>query len=61
MTTYFDAVLDGDMRPLVNGSPEEVLLWLDRRPLIQERDDLQVCVGRTMQLMTVEEYLQQFG
>ena len=61
MTTYFDAVLDGDMSPLVNGSPEEVLLWLDRRPLIQERDDLQVCVGRTMQLMTVEEYLQQFG
>jgi hypothetical protein len=49
------------MRTLVNGSPEDVLEWLDRRPSTQERDDLQVCVGRTMQLMTVEDYLQQFG
>jgi len=59
MTAYFDAVLDQQMRPLCNGSPEEVLEWLDRHRNIE--DELQVCVGRTMKLITVEEYLQQFG
>lgn len=59
MTTYFDAVLDERMQPLVNGTPEEVLAWLESRP--QFEDQVQVCIGKTMQLVTVEEYLQQFG
>lgn len=56
---YFDAVLDDDMKPLCNGTQEEVLAWLDERP--QFHDQLQVCVGKTMQFVTVEEYLQMFG
>lgn len=56
---YFDAVLDDDMNPLVNGTQEEVLEWLDKRRGIE--DEVQVCIGKTMQLVTVEEYLEQFG
>lgn len=59
MTTYFDAVLDEKMNPLVNGTPEEVLEWLDKRRGIE--DDVHICVGRTMTFMTVAEYLEEFG
>lgn len=59
MTTYYDAVLDGDMQPLCNGSQDEVLEWLETRPSLQ--DDVTVCIGRTMKFVSVEEYLQQFG
>jgi len=59
MTTYFDAVLDDDMKPLCNGSQEEVLAWLEERT--QFHSQLQVCIGRTMRFVSVEEYLRQFG
>ncbi|QJD49807.1 hypothetical protein SEA_CLUBPENGUIN_83 [Streptomyces phage ClubPenguin] len=59
MTAYFDAVLDERMRPLCNGTQEEVLAWLESRP--QFEDDVVVCIGKTMQMVTVEEYLEQFG
>lgn len=59
MTTYFDAVLDENMTPLCNGTPEEVLEWLDQRKGIE--DEVCVCVGRTMKIITVKEYLEQFG
>lgn len=62
MTTYFDAVLDDDMKPLVNGTPEEVLAWLEERiNLMPLQEQVRVCIGRTMQMVTVEEYLEQFG
>lgn len=59
MTTYFDAVLDERMNPLVNGRPEEVLEWLDQRRGIE--GEIRVCIGKTMQIVSVEEYLQEFG
>lgn len=59
MTTYFDAVLDDRMMPLVNGTQEEVLAWLEARP--QFESQIQVCIGKTMQLVTVQEYLEMFG
>lgn len=59
MDTYFDAVLDDRMNPLINGRPEEVLEWLESRPSLEDR--VQVCIGKTMQMVTVEEYLEQFG
>lgn len=59
MSVYFDAVLDVNMTPLCNGTPEEVLAWLDERP--QFHDQVQVCIGKTMEFMTVEDYLEQFG
>lgn len=59
MSVYFDAVLDVNMTPLCNGTQEEVLAWLDERP--QFHDQVQVCIGKTMEFMTVEDYLEQFG
>lgn len=52
---YFDAVLDGYNRPLFNGTPEECMYWLQERPSIH--DKLTVCVGLTMKMLTVAEYL----
>lgn len=53
---YFDAVLNLKMMPLFNGTPVEVKQWLENTTA-----DLyklfQVCIGETMQLMTVSEYL----
>lgn len=59
MTTYFDAVLDNNMKPLCNGTPEEVLAWLEARS--EYHGELQVCIGMSMRFVTVEEYLQMFG
>lgn len=59
MTTCFDAVLDDRKKPLYNGTPEEVLMWLESQPSIQ--NEVMVCIGRTMRFVTVEEYLQEFG
>lgn len=59
MTTYFDAVLDGSKKPLCNGSQEKVLEWLESRPSVQS--EIKVCIGRTMEIVSVEEYLEQFG
>lgn len=59
MTAYFDAVLDENMRPLFNGSAEEVLGWLEARPSLEKK--VRVCIGRDEKTVTVEEYLQQFS
>jgi hypothetical protein len=57
MTMYFDAVLDDRMNPLYNGTTEEVLAWLEtEKPMT-----VSVCIGKTMQLVTVEKYVEQFG
>lgn len=67
MSAYFDTVLDERMNPLYKGSPEEVLGWLEERrndwresePPIDGK--VWVCISKTMQMVTVEEYLRQFG
>ena len=56
---YFDAVLDERMHPLCNGTPEEVLAWLEARR--EYDDDICVCIGKTMKIVSVEEYLADFG
>jgi hypothetical protein len=57
MTMYFDAVLDDRMNPLYNGTTEEVLAWLEtEKPMT-----VSVCIGKTMQIVTVEKYVEQFG
>jgi hypothetical protein len=68
MTTYFDAVLDEHMKPLCNGTQEEVLAWLEERRNDWRKGDqsiedkqVRVCIGKTMQLVTVGEYIDQFG
>lgn len=55
---YFDAVLDDRMTPLFNGTPEETKAWLERwNPPQDIKDTLQVCRGKTLHMLTVDEYL----
>lgn len=53
---YFDAVLDKDSRPIFNGTPEETMEWLKTNQWAHKVD---VCIGRTMQIVSVPEYLEQ--
>lgn len=51
---YFDAVLDGDLNPLFNGTPQECKAWLSETTVGPE---VQVCIGKTLALVSVNEYL----
>lgn len=51
---YFDAVLDKDMAPLFNGTPEETKKWLETN---ETDNSVRVCIGTSMALVTVPEYL----
>lgn len=51
---YFDAILDGRMNVLFNATPEECKDWLSEHTT---GPDVRVCVGKTMELLTVNEYL----
>ena len=53
---YFDAVLDFNMKPLFNGTPEETKEWL-KKQTPEFQDTVRVCVGYSMQMVTVSEYL----
>jgi hypothetical protein len=54
MSTYFDAALDADMRPMFNGTPEEVEKWLREHP---DAHVEKVCVGKTLELLHTTEYM----
>lgn len=56
MKTYFDAVLDGSMRPVFNGTPFETKTWLEKNQT-GDLDLMRVCPGHTMRLISVAEYL----
>ena len=51
---YFDAVLDKNLRPIFNGTPEETKRWLETHPVDKET---RVCYGQTMETVTVKQYL----
>ena len=52
---YFDAVLDENLEPIFNGTPEEVKTWLRaHREEISPRS--QVCVGESLLLVSLEVY-----
>jgi len=53
---YLDAVLDRQMRPMYNSTPDNVKQWLEEHKDIRAGYD--VCIGKTMKVVTVEEYLQ---
>ena len=55
---YFDAVLDADMEPLFNSTPEEVAEWLVEHAA--DSAPKQVCVGETMELLSIDDYLRQY-
>jgi hypothetical protein len=52
---YFDAVLDYDMQPIFNGTPEKTREFLETKVLSL---DHMVCVGKTMELLTIPQYLE---
>lgn len=52
---YFDAVLNTDMLPIYNGTPEQTKKWLEENP-VEDEHAYQVCIGKTLQLVSVWEY-----
>lgn len=52
---YFDAVLNVDIDPVFNGTPEETRNWLKENP--NHPEAILVSIGRTNQIVTIEEYL----
>lgn len=52
---YFDAVLDERMNPIFNGTPEETKKWLSENR--NNPDVAQVCDGRNMRLVSIDDYL----
>lgn len=52
---YLDAILDGDMKPVYNAQPWECYEWLQKYGKLV-KDDWQVCVGRTLRLISIPEY-----
>jgi len=53
---YYDAVLDDNMRPVFNGTQEETVKWLTDSAS-RFTDTYRVCVGMTMRLMEISDYL----
>jgi hypothetical protein len=58
--TYFDALLTEDMKPFYNGTTEQVVAWI-RVNLIEDTKSVLVAVGKTMEVLSVKEYLQKYG
>ena len=54
---YFDAVLDRNLHPVFNGTPEATREWLHTNHQRVDIDDLQVCVGKSLRMFSVSEYL----
>jgi hypothetical protein len=52
--TYFDAVLDENMQPVFNGTPEQTQEWLKCNAWAIK---LSVCIGRTMQMVSAKDYV----
>lgn len=58
---YFDAVLDENMRPVFNGTPTEVLNWLNENAYAQQRSDWRVCRGKDLKLINTWEYVHMYS
>lgn len=56
---YFDAVLDSEMRPFFNGTTEQVVKWCEEHQ--NNTKASHVAVGKTMEVLTVAEYLEKYG
>lgn len=52
----FDAVLNENLYPIFNGTPEETKAWLEARP--DEHKDFQVSAGHNFAIVSVEQYLE---
>jgi hypothetical protein len=56
---YFDAVLDFDMEPLFNGTPAETKNWIadNAYELTRRHPKARVCIGRTLAMVEIDEYM----
>jgi hypothetical protein len=64
MDMYFDAVIVPDnsfMNPIFNGTTEETVKWLKDNPSFKHREHSLVCVGKTLECMSIYQYLLTFG
>lgn len=52
---FFDAVIDRDMQPLYNDTPEKVEEWLLLHG--EQWKNFRVVAGKTMKILSVEEYI----
>lgn len=52
----FDQILDDRQRPVVQGSPRQIQEWLKSNEWAHSK--IKVCVGRTMEVLDVDEYLE---
>lgn len=51
---YLDAVLDENLKPIFNGTPEETKEWLKEN---ETDNSVRVCIGTSMAIVTVPEYM----
>ncbi|AXQ61309.1 hypothetical protein SEA_LIBERTYBELL_68 [Streptomyces phage LibertyBell] len=56
---YFDAVLDGNMQPVYNGTPEQTYKWLSGS-VEHFTNTYQVCRGKDMRLFEIADYLKEY-
>jgi hypothetical protein len=55
---YLDTVLDERLRPMFNGTREDTQAWLQENPVAVNRSSNRVCIGESMDLLSVSEYEQ---
>lgn len=54
---YLDAVIDSDLQPVFNGTPEQTQEWLAE--VVEQglaSEEWRVCIGTSLALVTIEEY-----
>ena len=56
---YLDAVVDVMLDSIFNGTQEEVLSWLEQHMIFAPV--VQVCVGRTLEILSVDEYIKRYS
>lgn len=60
MGTYFDAVLNVEYEAVFNGTTEETVKYIKSTPKVRTDSDYRVCIGRTMEITSVDLYMDRF-
>lgn len=57
MGSYFDTILDNDMKPVFKGLPGDTVKWLEDNPP-NEDQDFTIYIGSTHQVVPAKMYLE---
>lgn len=58
----FDCVLDSQMHPVYNGTPEQVRKWVELNLYwLKDAPTFTVCPGATMRIVDIQKYLEGFS